>query len=210
MSLSALCILLYFKFLVIFSAMEVSLLYKSDFPSSTWCIVHHSWGTEEFLRELPLSKCDPLKEAHLLKSLLCSFSMIGYSVLIVGLQAELAHPRQLWIHLYKWSNLWSHLMKRLLRIIQCNENATLYIIQNLLYDQAIILLQTLQVISKKLPLPHIHKILFKDLLKIFFFFIKIRVGDVLLAFTWMTQRWIGKWLKRSTLSFYLAHTQKNF
>lgn len=54
------------------------------------------------------------------------------------LQAELAHPRQLWIHLYKWSNLWSHLMKRLLRIIQHNENATLYIIQNLLYDQTII------------------------------------------------------------------------
>lgn len=59
-------------------------------------------------------------------------------------------------------------MKRLLRIIQYNENGALYIIQSLLYDQAIILLQTLQVISKKLLLPHFDKVLFKDLHKFFF------------------------------------------
>lgn len=60
-------------------------------------------------------------------------------------------------------------MKMLLRIIQHNENATLYIIQSLLYDQAIILLQTLQVISKKLLLPFFDKVLFKDLLMGFFY-----------------------------------------
>lgn len=83
-------------------------------------------------------------------------------------------------------------MKRLLRIIQHNENATLYILRRLLYDQAIILLQTSQVISKKLLLPDFDRFLFKDLLKIFFVFIKIRVGDVLPAFTRMDQMWIGK------------------
>lgn len=78
-------------------------------------------------------------------------------------------------------------MKRLLRIIQHNENVTLYTIQILLHDQAIILLQTLQVISKKFLLPFFDKVLFKDLLKVFFTFIKIRVGDVPPTFTQMDQ-----------------------
>lgn len=78
-------------------------------------------------------------------------------------------------------------MKRFLKIIQHNENATLNTIQSLLYDQAITLLQTLQVISKKLLLPFFDKVLFKDLLKVFFTFIKIRVGDVPPAFTQMDQ-----------------------
>jgi len=194
-SQSTLWIFLYFPISGFFSATEVT-------PSSTWCREHHSWGTEESLGELLLSKRDPLKAAHLFKSLFCSFSTVRYSVLVVGPQAERAHPRQLRIRLYKWSNLCSHLTRRLWRIIQRNENATLHTLQSLL--------QILQVISKKLPLPHFHKVLFKSLLKTSFAFIKIRAGDVLPAFTWMDPRWAGKGLRRSTLAFYLAHTQENF
>lgn len=59
-------------FVSFFPAVGINLLYKSDF----FLLVHHSWRTEESLGELLLSKRDAPKEAHLLKLLFCSFSVI--------------------------------------------------------------------------------------------------------------------------------------
>lgn len=108
--------------------------------------------------------------------------------------------RQLWIRFSKWTNLWSHLKKSLLGIMQWNANATLYRIQGLLQMQATVLLQTLQAISKKLLLPHFCKALFSDSQKICFVFIHSRV---LPAFPCNYQRWISEQLKRSMLVFWI-------
>lgn len=165
------CIFLPFQVSVIFSfssngnQLSVKI---SIFPSSSWCAVHHFWGTENLWESYRFPNVT-LRRKFISEN--CSFvlfSMIWYSVLIVRPQVELTHPRQFWIHLYKWSQPWNHLIKKLLRIIQHNENATLHIIWSLLCVQAIILLQTSQVILKKLLLAHFDNVLLRDFQKIFF------------------------------------------
>lgn len=170
MNLSVLCIFLPFQISVIFfSAMEASFLYKSQFSLLAVGVQYIIPERQRiFGRTTTFQIWLSEGSSYLKNHSFVLFSMIRYSVLTVGLQVELAHPRQFWIHLYKWSEPWSHLIKKLLRIIHRNENATLYIIWSLLCAQAITFLQTLQVIFKKLLLAHLDKALFRDFQKTFF------------------------------------------